>query len=328
MIPIAVCSSRRSFVRQVSCLGAGLLAPWVLSGCGRETPVALGVHPWPGYEPLFLAEGFGWLPRQARLVPGSNAGDSLQRLRDRQIDAACLTLDEVLRARAEGIPLVVGLVFDESVGADVVLARPGIGSIQALRGKRIALEHSAVGNLVLHQLLERMEADRASVRLVDLSPDKHLAAWQAGEIDAAISYAPFSSHLMRAGAQRLFDSRQFPGLILDVLAVHAAGLARQTQTWRAVLQAYFRALDHLRVNREDGLRRIAALRQLTLAETEQNFAGLNLPDRTANARMLAAGGDVVRAARLLNDLLLKQGLLSKPDNLQGLLSTDLLPAET
>ena len=315
-------------MRQCCALGTGLLAPWALSACAREEPVALGIHPWPGYEPLYLAEGFGWLPPQARLVSFSNASDSIQQLRSRQIDGACLTLDEVLRARAEGIPLTVALVFDESVGADVVLARPDIRSLKDLRGKRIALEQSAVGNVVLHYLLERMEADRASLQLVDLPPDRHLAAWQAGEIDAAISYEPFASHLVRAGAQRIFDSRHFPGVILDVLAVHSEQIKSKASTWRALLQAYFRAIAHLRANREDGLRRIAALRKLTLAETEQSFVGLNLPDRNANARMLAVDGDVARAAQLLNALLHRQGLLPQADSLQALLTHELLPADT
>ena len=28
-----------------------------LSGCARGTPVTVGIHPWPGYEPLLLARG-------------------------------------------------------------------------------------------------------------------------------------------------------------------------------------------------------------------------------------------------------------------------------
>ena len=33
-----------------------------MSGCSRRDPLRTGIHPWIGYEPLYLAEEFGWLP--------------------------------------------------------------------------------------------------------------------------------------------------------------------------------------------------------------------------------------------------------------------------
>ncbi len=71
-----------------------------LSGCARGTPVTVGIHPWPGYEPLLLARDFGWLGEAVVLHEGSNAGDSIAGLKDGKLNAACLTLDEVLSVRA------------------------------------------------------------------------------------------------------------------------------------------------------------------------------------------------------------------------------------
>ena len=175
--------------------------------------MAVGILPWPGYEPLLLAQAFGWLPEGVRLREGQTAGDSVAALQAGELDAATLTLDEALAVRASGIALTIVLVFDSSVGADMVMARPSIRALADIAGRRVAVERGAVGEIVLQKLLEAAGLDEAAVTVLDIAPDRQLDAWRAGEIDVAIGYEPFSSLLGREGARRLFDSRQFPGLM-------------------------------------------------------------------------------------------------------------------
>jgi NitT/TauT family transport system substrate-binding protein len=58
--------------------------------------------PGRGCQPLLLARDFGWLGEAVVLHEGSNAGDSIAGLKDGKLNAACLTLDEVLSVRASG----------------------------------------------------------------------------------------------------------------------------------------------------------------------------------------------------------------------------------
>ncbi|MDR9441043.1 MAG: ABC transporter substrate-binding protein, partial [Halomonas sp.] len=164
-----------------------------------------------------------------------------------ELDGAALTLDEVLKARAEGLPLAVILVFDDSVGADMVLARPQIATLADLSGARIAVERSAVGSLVLHKLLEAAGLTADQLEVVDLPPDRQLAVWRQGDIDAVVTYEPTASQLMREGARRLYDSSQFPDMILDVLAVRHDRLRWRTDALEALVLAHFRGLAHLRI---------------------------------------------------------------------------------
>ena len=289
--------------------------------------MAVGIHPWPGYEPLLLARAFGWLPEGVRLREGQTAGDSVAALQAGELDAATLTLDEVLAVRASGIALTIVLVFDSSVGADMVMARPSIRALADIAGRRVAVERGAVGEIVLQKLLEAAGLDEAAVTVLDIAPDRQLDAWRAGEIDVAIGYEPFSSLLGREGARRLFDSRHFPGLIFDVLAVRRDRLAVRRAQVEALLAGHFRALAHLRVNREDGLRRIAAWRGLSFDEAERSYAGLNLPDVAGNRSYLDTGGErgILRAARELNALMLRAGRIKVADDLVGLIDPGFLP---
>ncbi|MBP7469128.1 MAG: ABC transporter substrate-binding protein [Thauera sp.] len=315
---------RRAFLLRLAALAAGSAAA---SGCASGGQMAVGIHPWPGYEPLLLARAFGWLPDGVRLREGQTAGDSVAALQAGELDAAALTLDEVLAVRASGIALTIVLVFDSSVGADMVMAQPSIRALADIAGRRVAVERGAVGEIVLQKLLEAAGLDEAAVTVLDIAPDRQLDAWRAGEIDVAIGYEPFSSLLGREGARRLFDSRQFPGLIFDVLAVRRDRLAVHRAQVEALLAGHFRALAHLRVNREDGLRRIAAWRGLSFDEAERSYAGLNLPDVAGNRSYLDTSGarGILRAARELNALMLRAGRIKVADDLVGLIDPGFLP---
>ena len=296
-----------------------------LSGCARGTPVTVGIHPWPGYEPLLLARDFGWLGEAVVLHEGSNAGDSIAGLKDGKLNAACLTLDEVLSVRASGVPLTVILITNESVGADVVLARPDIRTPAELKGKRIAVEQGALGSLVLQKLLAAGGMTAADIDLVDAPPSAQRALWQAGKIDAAISYPPFAAQLIDEGAVRIFDSRQFPHTVFDTLAVRRDRLAQLDSALHALINGHLRALEHLRASREDALRRIAARRGLSFEEAEATYRGLHLPALSDNRRLLMPEGGLIAAARSLSQLMHASGLLAVPDTLTGLVNAGYLP---
>ncbi len=284
---------RRSFLEimiATGLLGAGL------PGCSSSQPLRMGLHPWIGYESLYLAEEFGWLPQRVRLLHGASATDSLQGLADGQLDAAALTLDEMLRARNGGLPLVAALIMDVSAGADVLMVHPAISRLPELAGKRIAVAPSALGELMLQRVLERAGLAASDIQRVDLPVNRHLEAWQQGAIDASVCYEPVASLLAAAGGERLFDSRQLPDTIFDVLAVNAERVANRSQDVTELIVAHFRGLDHLVRNPHDALYRVASRQQVSVAVVRRSLAGIMLPDLAANHRYLAGDSRIERAA--------------------------------
>lgn len=313
-----------SLIRAAALLGA---APW-LSACLPERPLTVGIHPWIGYETLYLAHEFGWLPEGIRLREGKTASDSVAALKSGLVDAACLTLDETLRARGFGLPLAVALVFDVSVGADKVLARPELQRLADLAGRRLGFERNAVGALVLDRLLAEAGLSADALSLVDLPMDQQLAAWQAGRLDALITYEPTASLVRREGAHPLFDSRQMPESIFDVLAVRLDRTWMRGAALAALLANHFRALHHLRTHQGDALYRIAAHQGLTPEEARLVLSGVALPSLEANRSYLSAADTrIAHAARVLSALMVRNGLLDQEDALQDLIMPDWLPGE-
>lgn len=299
---------RRNFLSTMGVLGLSALAP----GCKRE-PHALRIasHVWAGYEFMFLARREGWTsPQDSTLVETGSSTESVQLLATGKVDGAALTLDELLRARERGLPLTAVLVFDVSMGADVLLARPGITALAQLKGKRVGYERSAVGALMLYKALEMAALQASDVKTVELTYDQQPKAWRNGEIDALITFEPLSSHLRGAGANSLFDSSQIPDTIFDVLAVMPSALEIHQDALRRLVAGHFRGLTSFRKNPYDTAYRMAERFQLPPKEVIGAFKGLELPNERRNLRLLLGEGAIIPiAARELAQILARAGIL-------------------
>lgn len=314
---------RRRFLMFVPLAGAALLG-----GCvAREQAIRVAYHPWIGYETLMLASQFDWLPPTVWLSRLGSASLSLDALQRDVVDAAALTLDEVIRARHGGLDLVVVMVFNVSSGGDVLLVDEGIDALDDLVGKRIGVERAGVGELLLERVLERAGLEWGDVTIVDRSANQHLSAWQDGEMDAVVTYEPIASRLQAAGAKRLIDSRDFPDLIFDVLAIRRDRLDGGNRALTDVIRAHFRGLHHLRTNRQDALYRIADAQQIDERAVTRSIAGVLLPGLEANRGYLTPESRLFDAIRALSPRLANG---KEPPSMAAIgdwVSADYLPRE-
>ena len=235
--------SRRAF------MAATALPPllWA-TGCANAKPLVLAGHPWPGYEPMFLARSMGFMPPQLTLMETLTLQASIDAVRQGSAHGVMLTLDEILVLRGQGIPLEVVMVFDVSKGADVLLARANMANLGALKGKRVGLEDTALGTLMLSMILEKAGLSLQDVNPVRIVYEEHEAAWQRGGIDALITYEPAAGRLKTAGARQLLSTRELPDTIFDVLAVRSDIARAQSDTLRDTLAGHFKALNYMRQN--------------------------------------------------------------------------------
>ncbi|MFO7529300.1 MAG: ABC transporter substrate-binding protein [Marinobacter sp.] len=309
-------------------LGASLAAGFAvlgLSGCGSARPLRFGIHPWIGYEPLYLAEEFGWLPSSVTLTKGQSALDSMGLLKSGDIDGAALTLDEAIRVHVQGTELLVVGVTNVSVGADMLVVKPEIEDLDQLRGRRIGAEMSSVSGTLLLNLLDRAGIERDKVTIVDLSMDEHVSAWQRGDLDAVACYEPTASTVVGLGGVRLFDSSQLPETIFDVLVVTRAFAAPRREAVRALLEAHFAGLRHLVRNQYDSIYRVATRQDTSPAAVRSALASVMLPDIASNQRYLAKNGRIERVAHNLSRMLAREGQIARALEVDRFSSSDFLP---
>lgn len=296
------------------------------NGCAQRQEPLLRVasNVWPGYETLYLARSLGYYDdKNIRLVEMPSTSQGSQALRNGMIEAACLTLDEVLSLMQDGMDLRVVLVMDVSLGADVLMARPGIDTLQALRGKRIGVENAAVGAVMLDAALQAGELRAQDVTIVPLTVNEHAAAYLAGKIDAVVTFEPVRSQLLKAGARVLFDSSQVPGRIVDVLVVRSEIAAAHAEALKELLKGHFRGIEYLASQPQDAEKRMAPrLGEKALAQ----FTGLNLPDLKENRALLGGNPPPLKStARGLVDLMLHRKLLQRPVSVERLVDPSFLP---
>lgn len=134
----------------LACGAAALLAP-VLAACSAPlAPLRVGAVVFPGYEDLFLARELGLLDEsRVRLVELLVNTDTLRALAAGQLEAAALTLDELMAARADGVDLRAVLVLDVADGADTVRALPGrMVDVLAVRADALQSHAAALRHLL------------------------------------------------------------------------------------------------------------------------------------------------------------------------------------
>jgi NitT/TauT family transport system substrate-binding protein len=268
---------------------AGFLLVSTLSGCieNPPEPLRVGFLVWPGYETLFLARDLGhYKETPIRLVDYPSASELIRGFRNKNLEAVTLTLYEALLVAETEPDVRIVLILDSSHGADAVLAKPEIKTLEAIKGKRVGVESGALGAFVLTRALEKVNLMPKDVQIVSLGVSEHEQAFKRKQIDAVVTFEPTRSKLLADGANLLFDSSQIPGEILDVLVVRDELLNEQASAVQDLLNGYFSALKYLRENPQDAARRIAPREGVTPQQFLKSLEGIEIPDLQENQNIL------------------------------------------
>lgn len=308
---------RGQLTRRELLLGTGLALAG-LGGCGTSQPLRVALQSWCGYQFIRLAAREGWYGDSIQIVDSPTAAESVRALATGAADVAGLTLDEVLVLAEQGVDLRVILIADVSSGADVVLAHPEVGNIAGLRGKRIGVEATSLGAIMIAELLDAAGLQRQDVEVVAMGED-HLRAWQAQPLDAIVTYEPARSRLTTAGLVPIFDSRSLPQTIIDVVAVRRDAELLHGPQLKTLVAGHFRALELWRTNPIDTAYRLAPFIGVAPEQVADVYQGLDLPDVAYNLHDLAGPSDDLRRSTVkVAQILARAGLMraaSIPDPL-------------
>ena len=275
---------------------------------------------------MFLARSLGYQPAGIELVESATLQESVDLTHAGQVDGAMLTLDSVLQLRDQGLPLQVVLVFDISRGADTLLARNGIDSLAELRGRRIGLEDTALGSLMLALILERAGLGEHEVIVRKVPYERHEAVWLQQNLDALITYEPVSGRLVGRSAHVLLSTRDLPETIFDVLAVNTPAIEQHRTALGEGVEAYFKALRYLRKNPWDAAYRCATRLQTSAEAMLESLHGLEQPDQVGNQRYLSGTENaLVRTALRLSPIMQQAKLIHDPVHPRHLVTSELLP---
>jgi NitT/TauT family transport system substrate-binding protein len=226
-----------------------VLAASLVAACraDREPPLRIGTVFWPSNELLFLAQDQGWLnPSDFRLVEFVDYGEVMRGFRNHAIEAAWLSMDEVLAVAQSGaVDPVILFLSDESRGADAVIAQPDLITVADLKDRRVAAQINSVNAFLLDRALKQTGLAASNVRLVNLAPYRQLAAFRRREVDAVVTYEPVRSQIIAAGGVEIFSSASTPFEVLRVLVMRRDYLESHQQLADTLCTAWNRAVTEV-----------------------------------------------------------------------------------
>lgn len=315
------------FVRLLRCLT--LFGLVFLNGC-ESTPqnvLKIGTNLWIGYESLYLAQNLGYFDgKPIKLIEMPSATEVSHAFRNRALDVAALTLDETLVLMQYEPDLRVILVMDVSVGADVLLAKPTILSLAELKGKRVGVENSAVGAILLDGALHEAKLSIGDIKFQSIMVNEHVSAYIKGLIDAVVTFEPHKSKIISQGAITLFDSSQIPGRIVDVLITRQSVIDQHKGALQIIVAAHFKALKYLDQNTADATLRIAPRLAVQSNEVMNQFKGITLPSVLENHKYLSVEDHTLSTSvEELTSLMTDKQLLFKSIDTSQLINGSLLP---
>lgn len=304
-----------------------LLGVLLLSACSPapESTLRIGTNIWPGYEPLYLARNLGYYQNTSiKLVELTSSSDVAHALKNGNLEGAALTLDEALTLISIGTELKVILVMDISLGGDALLVKPDVASLSQLKGKKIAVEYTAVGALLLDSALDKAQLKNQDVQIVSCNIDQHLQCYD--ENDAVITFEPNISKLRRKGAKTLFDSSQIPGQIVDVIVVNKSTITSHPNTLRQLLSGYFKAREYFNDNPQKSSKIMSSRLQVASNEVLSLFKGIKLPSLKENHQLLTTENPQLNiTSEQLAQFMLARGLLKNAVNTHKISQGQFLP---
>ncbi|WP_038171887.1 ABC transporter substrate-binding protein [Verrucomicrobium sp. BvORR106] len=252
----------------------------------RPLKVAIGV--WPGSETLIYARETGLLPREeVQLVEMSWSSATKVAFANRVVDAAVVSLDEVLRLLESRNDVRVVMVVGFSKGGDALLTRPGVATLPELKGKRTGVEMNSVGSFVLSTALEEAGMSEGSLETVAMNLAEMETAYLAGELDTVVTGEPWTTRLKAKGAVELFSSRRMNREVCRVLVVREEVLSERPDDIERLVAAHFKARQSLLAGGEAKALTVVK-RRLGLSDDDFKvvMSNMDMPDSAENLRLL------------------------------------------
>lgn len=295
----------------IALVGGASTLLWLLSRQRQELAVAITT--WPGYEYLYLAEQqqlgqpFGL---QLKVQQYSSLVDQRQAFERGDVPTMATTVPEAIaicQEMPQRCPQLV-LVLDESRGADRIVARSDLREPAQLRGRRVGLERSVLGEFMLVRSFGGKPTSLRDLQLQFDGPTALVQRLQRGDLDAIVSYSPHDTPLLSDPRFHvLFSSKSIPGEVVDVLAVDPAFARQNPHEVKALIQTWWAARAFARRNPEQAVAVMAQRQQSTPEAFIRSERELNYPGPPQQKWLLASDGPLARSMRQMAALMAASG---------------------
>ncbi|MDT3396897.1 ABC transporter substrate-binding protein [Streptomyces sp. B1866] len=319
---------RRAGTTALAGLVALSTAAAALTGCGpdsdttseRET-VTMGIMPWIGYAPWYIADRKGFFTELGIDVEFVNFQQDTERntaLFGGKTDVTNLDAGHIIQFAEKRRPVTPILYEDASVGADAILAAKSIRRAEQLRGRRVAYERGTTSDLLLHHYLLKSGIPFGDIRSDDVLAADAGALIAEGKTRVAVTYEPYITEATGGGRARdvhvLYDSAESPGLISDFLVANAGWLKGHQKEAGKLVAAWNKAIAFYRSDRTEAVEIMAEAAGTKPEDLTSTLRGVRLYSGAENKKLIASG-ELSRIYRSIAQTMTAMGAVTHPADL-------------
>ena len=215
----------------------------------------IGLGPWIGFGPLYLAKEKGFFDAagvNVDLTVLTGVTERNSALKAGRIDGLAAPVDYFVLSAGNGLPNKIVMAMDESAGGDGIVAKPSIQRFEDLRGKKVAYQRGLPSEFFLRALLQKSNVKFDELQTVDMETAAAGGAFLAGKLDAACVWEPWLTKAKEGGRGHILAStKEHPNLIVDCLAFTNNMVEHSPGDAQKIVDAVLKAIDYWKQNPDD-----------------------------------------------------------------------------
>lgn len=300
-------SARRAGLVAALALAAGMMS----SPAARAADLIRCAYPyWFGFAPVPVAIELGYFAEEGLEVTtvfDNDRANVMPALETGDLDCTMRTIGEHMsRPLAADSDLVVIGVIDVSVGADGVVAAPGIDKVTDLVGKTFAGEINHPGTVMTAHALKQAGHDFSEVNVRLIATDDGQAVFEDPEVAAVATWEPMLSEIVanttKKGSKILLSSADFNGLITDVVIVSKRDYEANREKYAKFMRGIYRAVDLYNQEPERFLAAAAPTYDVTPEQMKADLGGVYYTAYEDALEFFGIGGKPAKLKQVIEDL--------------------------
>ncbi len=265
------------------------------------------VAPHIAWMPWYLAQEEGIFHQYAakhqvevQLIK-DNYLDTINKFISKEYDAIAISnIDAIAQLVRRGIKADVILITNDHNGSEAILVRETADtSGHHFRGKTFAFLQYSARHYLFDRYLIRNQIPFDEINILNTAEENILDVFSNKKVYGVVTHNPNLYTLTHsAAAKRLFDSRQIPKEIFDLIIIHRETLTKYPAFAQVILATWFTVMQRLQGSKKDTtLDALAGLANITRQEYDEQLATTLLNDTSTKALAAIRDRRIIKAMR-------------------------------
>lgn len=268
-------------------------------GQPKLQPLKIGISTWPGFDVVLYAKATDLFNKHGlavELIRFENLQDSARAVLRGSLDAAFVSLWDVVQIDSGNDKPTVLMVTNISHGADGIVTQPSIKSVEALRGKRVGAKLGTVNHLILLEALKLHHIKPTEVTIEDVSNETAVDLLANGKLDGAVIWEPLlGDTAKKIKGNIVYTTKEIDSLVIDTLVSRSTTVRAKKAAFTQFISTWLDVMHAVDVEPKVVYEQVGKQISQSGASFGKDYAGLKKGDIPLQKRMFQSQGGLKQA---------------------------------